>query len=590
MTTSIASAGGASALLCAGCPTGFAGRPGACVPCNASAGDVCPGLLSAPLPSLSQLRAALADALASLSASSDASGTTAGENDWGVQARRLNRDLLHGADSGDSNYSDHHDDDDDASQADGEVCVRDSDFVQTDAELTDESKPNAATAAISAAHAAAAIFSRALKPQPAAPSASPSPAPAPGCATIVAVARRYSRALAAGSVPTVSVEGDASSWTGGYTGIVTVAGLALVGIAVWSFLALRQSPPVQPDAAPLEPPPCCCPGGCTARSSLLTADLFGARHLVPPFAAPRRVRTPLGGCCTLLSLLLVATYWAVLIAQRQSAPELFSRSVGGLSQEQLQLPVQAVGGQSATGLVGLHVIVTAAGEAGACRAANWTDSGLLAGHFTLVSSASCGTLAQHVFACPGCVVQGSSLLRLSMDWSCQALLFQSYAVSPDGIVTFWDDAAATGTATATSAAANSTSATVQLLSYVSWEPQPMLLLRTDNTKTPAIRTRGYALLGGPLLARTSQVVADSFLPSAQRLDVDIILSPASIYADTVVTERVPISQLAASLLGVLSLIGVVATLFSLSEPLVMRWLPHAGVKMEGRAPKPSQLR
>lgn len=432
----------------------------------------------------------------------------------------------------------------------------------------------------------------------------------PGCVQLATVAARYGRAVKssgnAGGDSDGSGEASNSgsggsstnslTWTGGYTGIVSTAGALLLGVLVWSFFALRQAPP--PPQLLEGPPRCCCPGGCTARSALLTADLFGVKHVVPPYAAPRRIRTPFGGCCTLLAALLVATYWAVLISQRVSNPYLLTRNVAGLSQEQLQLPVQASGGVSSTGLKGIHVLVTAAGEQGACNAVNWTATGLVAGQFTLASSATCGAVSQHAFVCPGCVVQGSSLLSLDLDWSCQALLMEAYSVSPEGVVTSVaqaatadeDDTVAVAASPSSSSSSSSSDAatTVQLLTYVEWAPQPMLLLRTDQTAATAAanRTRGYALLGGSYKARLTEVQSDGFFPGTLRLDVAVVLAPSSIYSESVVTERVPFSQLVASLLGLLGLIGVVAVLFRLSEGPLMRCcrLPHAGARIEPPLP------
>lgn len=595
-------ADGADQVLCAGCPAGFAGKPGACVPCNASMGDVCPGLLSAPLPTITQLKAALTEALAAsgLLSGGSSGGSSGGVESWGYAAAAA-------AGLGASTAADA-----DAAglvDADGAARALEVDAM-TPAAVT--STKQAGVWAAAEAHVLQvmqdASLARALQV------ALPSPSPAtgalpPGCVQLAAVAARYGRAVkASGSAGSDAGGGDDGSttnsltWTGGYTGIVSTAGALLLGILLWSFFALRQAPPPPPQVPEAGPPRCCCPGGCTARSALLSVDLFGVKHLVPPYASPRRVRTPFGGCCTLLAVLLIASYWAVLITQRQSNPYLMTRNVAGLSQEQLQLPVQAGGGVSSTGLKGIHVLVTAAGESGACAAVNWTASGLVAGQFSLASSATCGAVSQHAFVCPGCVVQGSSLLSLSLHWSCQALLMEAYSVSPEGVVTSVARAAtasaeetsvvAASSGSASGSGSISSEATVQLLSYVQWEPQPMLLLRTDATTATVNRTRGYALLGGGYKARLTTVQADGFLPQSLSMSVAVVLAPTSIYSEAVVTERVPFSQLAASLLGVLGLIGVVALAFRLAEKPLMRCckLPHAGIIIEPVDPPSSARR
>lgn len=261
---------------------------------------------------------------------------------------------------------------------------------------------------------------------------------------------------------------------------------------------------------------------------------------LPLHHTPLSVPTLCGGTFTILALICIVALWAILGAQRDQVPYIYTASIGGLSQEQQDLPLQATAGLSSSGMSGLTLMLTAtSGSAGACADVSWSTIDLLAGSFLLESSAGCGNVAQHVLSCPDCVLKHGSRLLARLPWTCQAIGLQAYGVSSVGGLTAWSVQAVPDVqAAASSTAAN---AVVSLLSEVRWDVVPMLTLQTDATRSVPTRTRGYQVLGGTLATEQVHFYADAFLPSdTSFVDFVIDLSPSPIFQEVIMSERVPL--------------------------------------------------
>lgn len=548
----------ATESACRGCPPGFYGTQDNCLPCNASSGQVCSGLLSAPIPSLTDLRSSLLLLQQSAGASATASAAS----------RRLAFAAGHAAEDADADVDAHlH-----------EVGTALSPLRQ----LTTSS-----TATLSG-----------------------------GCAAMAAAAQRLTQALAASPVDDSTPIAIAVSWHVGYTVVIVLGSAALLSVCLLSAVGMRQPPvpaasanslavlaasTISPadtsgsqvtlaavgkatpppagaaafSAAAAEAPPAVtaqhegCPRRCLA-----ICDRCSLKHSVQPFTTPLKATTPLGGACSLLAILAIAVTWAVLIVQREAAPYLMTSTVEGLSQAQFDAPVTASLGATPSGFSGVTVVVTGGGEAGRCAEATWTTSGLAGGHFALTSNTTCGAASQLVFSCPQCVLAPESRLDVALHWSCQALLLEAYAVDPFGRMSTWNISIAEPAAPAPSA--DDVVTRVQLLSAVHWDVANMLITVTDITKAGSPQTQGYQVLGSSAEIDVVAVPRTEFMPSAQAVDVIVLLAPISFYRAVVISERVPFSELAASLLGMLGLGGIFAALFVTTEPRIVRWLPSAG--------------
>lgn len=244
--------------------------------------------------------------------------------------------------------------------------------------------------------------------------------------------------------------------------------------------------------------------------------------------------------CTLLAVIAIVALWGILGAQRDQVPYIYTSSIGGLSEDQADLPLQAAAGVASSGLAGVTIIMTAAsGAAGVCSNMTWSNVDLQAGAFHLESSTACGIVSQHVFACPDCVLKHGSRLLVRMPWPCQAIGLQAYGVSAVGGVTTWAVQAVPKVEAASSATA--VNAVVTLLSEVIWDVVPMLNLQTDITRSTPTRARGYQVLGGTLQTEELHFYADAFLPSDTAfVDVVVDLSPSPIFQEVTLSERVPL--------------------------------------------------
>lgn len=243
--------------------------------------------------------------------------------------------------------------------------------------------------------------------------------------------------------------------------------------------------------------------------------------------------------CAVLGLITVVALWAVLGVQRAQVPYVYTSLIGGLSEEQEDMPTSAAAGIATSGLQGITVLTTAASASGTCSNVTWEAVGLSAGSFRLQSSSSCGMLAQHEFTCPDCLLRSGSRLLVRLPWTCQAIALQAYGVSAVGGVTTWSAIAAPDVDPVSSGFQQN--AVVRMLSRVVWGVMPMLTMQVDMTRSTPARARGYQVLGGDLDTSVTRFYADAFLPtSTDPVDVVVDLSPAAIYQEVVMTEREPL--------------------------------------------------
>lgn len=420
---------------------------------------------------------------------------------------------------------------------------------------------------------------------------------------MTAATQQLVRALAASPIDDSSPVATAGSWHYGYIVVIVLGGVALLVVVLLAAVGMQQPPlpPLSsssfavgpaltgagalaltaagktastPDGTAAKAAPAAQREGCPRRC-LAICDRCSLRHAVRPYTMPLKAATPLGGACSLLAILAMAATWGVLIVQREAAPDLMTSTIEGLSQAQLQGGAAAARpGTTASGFSGVTVVVTAGGEPGRCAAATWSTSGLAGGRFSLTSNTTCGAASQLIFSCPQCVLAPESRMDVALHWSCQALLLEAYAVDPFGRMSTWNITIAEPAAPAPSA--DDVLTRVQLLHSVHWDVANMLITVKDVTKPGSPQTQGYQVLGSSADVDVVAVARTEFQPSSAAVDVVVLLAPISFYRAVTISERVPFTELAASLLGILGLGGLFAALFVVLEPRVVHWLPHAG--------------
>lgn len=507
-----------SGASCQGCGAGSVGRLGACAACNTSR-EVCPGLLSFALPSPADLQAALSALLESRGASAPPVLALPVAGGGGARA------LSVGGPSCDALY-------------------------------------------------------RASLPYVPAPPAAPSTwvSSYKGEVTIGAVAGALGIAVLVAGLLAMTTHPEAAA--AAVVAPEQAAGKsASAGAAAPPGSSAQQAPPASPPTRAAARHGCRHRAGACLRRWLMEADQFSLVHKVEPFRSPLEVETPLGGTCTILGALAILAIWAVLILQRAQNNVQRTITVDAAFDDQQVQAVAATQQASSSGVTGLHVIVTAAGEPGECaNLVSWRSGGLFAGTFTH-SVTSCGVAAQHVFSCPDCVVTAGSTLEAVLPWSCQALLMQAVAVSELGEMSIRSAAAA-----APAPAPDADPTVVTLLAAVDADVPPMLLLQNDTTKDGSPTTRGYRLLPGSIALATRDVQVDDFTPAIASVRLAVNLSPSGIYQNIQLSERITLVQLLSQLVGMVGLLGAFGFAVEHLERPLLRFFPHAGFNAKKHAP------
>jgi hypothetical protein len=307
--------------------------------------------------------------------------------------------------------------------------------------------------------------------------------------------------------------------------------------------------------------------GCSAfvLRALRTVDLFPMSHKVEDSESPIKEATPLGGLFSLMGLTTLLTYAAYLVATWLQDNTLVQQSLdtmgplvwGGLA----SLPWTSLPGGAVQGAIALRLTVD--GNPGACAAPlALSTSGLRSGAFVLASTPDCAGsgVAQHTITCPGCQFTAKTVISLTLDYSCQSMLLEALGASPSY----------PGPMALSAVAANSAlSAAPQpgsLLTSLTWQLSPVLSVLWDNmTSTPTSTGTRSAI--GWFLADSELTLAAplalpklngslSLLPLASSITVTFALALSSTYSSTLLTQRVPITQLLANIVGLSGLLAI----------------------------------
>jgi hypothetical protein len=307
-------------------------------------------------------------------------------------------------------------------------------------------------------------------------------------------------------------------------------------------------------------------------------DMFALNHELDDHQVQTKRRTALGGACTLLALTLLALYAAYMVVSWQENNTLVQRSLdaldGGVWQQAAGLPwasTSALPGLTAP-MPGIVLRITVDGDPGACAEPLLPplSSGLASGAWVRAPAAppDCGGsgVSQLTFICAACVLGPSSSLSLLLHHSCQSLLLEAAAAAPypaDAVALLAADAVAAGGAR---------------LSSVSWDVGPLFGVLWDNVTASASR-KGYTFtrsVVAPARAVPAPLGVGSYLtvaPLAAAVNVTLLLPLSATYVTTLLTERVPWTQLVANIVGLSGILGVFGSLFGHVE------------KRLGRAPR-----
>ena len=323
--------------------------------------------------------------------------------------------------------------------------------------------------------------------------------------------------------------------------------------------------------------------GCSALPlrALTAVDLFNMNHMVKDKFSPIKEATPLGGLFTLMGLTTLLTYATYMLAAWLQDNTLVQQSLATMGPsvwvELAGLPWVAPRAASSLGSLALRL--TMDGNPGACAAPlSMTTTSLESGAFLLQSTGDCGEsgVAQHTLTCPSCRYTSDTSVSLVFDYSCQSMLLEALGARPSypGPVSLSIISAPTARTAAQRPGA--------LLSSVLWHLTPVLSVLWDNvTAANTNSAMGWYLADSkltlaPLLTPPALNGSLSIIPTASSVTVTIALSLSSTYSATLLTQRVPITQLLANIVGLSGLLSFFGMSFG--------WFEAACTRKRGPAP------
>ncbi len=299
--------------------------------------------------------------------------------------------------------------------------------------------------------------------------------------------------------------------------------------------------------------------GCCALPlrSLKTVDLFSMSHRVENKASPINEATPLGGLFSLMGLTTLLTYAAYMVTTWLQDNTLVQKSLATMGPsvwgELAALPWVASSASSLLGSLALRLTID--GNPGACVAPlSITTTSLDSGSFVIKSTADCdgSGISQHTLTCPGCRFTSDTAISLVFDYSCQSMLLEALGSSPSypGPLALSTIAAPTARTAPPKAGA--------LLTSLTWELTPVLSVLWDNI-TAANSAIGWYLADSkltlaPFFTPPGLNGSLSIIPTASSVTVTFALSLSSTYSSTLLTQRVPITQLLANIVGLSGLL------------------------------------
>jgi len=321
--------------------------------------------------------------------------------------------------------------------------------------------------------------------------------------------------------------------------------------------------------------------------ALKAIDLFSLSHDVSDQSSPVKQCTPLGGLFSLMALTTLITYAAYMTASWAQDNTLVQKSLAILGpsawSELAGLPWVAVPLGSALGPLALRVTID--GNPGACAKPSMSFTGLEGGgKFQLESTVDCGGsgVAQHTLTCPSCRFTSDTSVTLVFDYSCQSMLLEAQSASPSH-----------PSPLSLASLAAPTSLTVapkpgSLLTSVAWQLTPVLSVLWDNS---TLRSSGMGWsFGGSKVTwsrppSTPPVNPDgipSLTPLASSVSVTFSLPLSSPYSVTLLTQRVPITQLLANIVGLSGVLAFFGLTFGFFESWTLKRRPLApGLVREG---------
>jgi len=289
---------------------------------------------------------------------------------------------------------------------------------------------------------------------------------------------------------------------------------------------------------------------------LKSVDAFSLSHVVPAGSPLLNHPTPLGGACSLLSLLAFFTLAIVLILQYAYGNVSVQTSLGTLVSTNpfLAPSIQWAAPAAASPLAptlrsGVQVRIFSQEGLGCTSLAE--GSSIIStppSAWELAPPSDCGdgrTLI--VLSCPACSLTATSTLAFHLPYTCQAFAMEAIAVDSLGVVNSVAFPHASSAATRTA-----------LVTAVAWTVEVLGTLLQDTIKGES--KQGYQL-SVAAAAASSAPVGPTIIPAMSTVAVTVSLPLQTFYSLTLLQPRQSLVELLSSIVGLLGIIGLFRVLF-----------------------------
>ena len=307
-------------------------------------------------------------------------------------------------------------------------------------------------------------------------------------------------------------------------------------------------------------------------AALKYVDSFAAAHTLKENEAFINVPTPLGGACTLLSIIAFLTAAIVLIIGYASSNAVVTSALDTSTIQSSPFTSDIVWATipSAVNLLpsfpkstSLQIrIFSPVGLNCATQQTltSWTasDSGWTPG-----VTSDCGDgRSLLTLTCTSCALSASSILTITLPFTCQSLYVEAIAIDATGEMNMLQ------LPTTSSAAVGS-----QLLTAITWTLNPMASIYKDTITGQT--ARGFRLLSGSVSPSYSASNAALLSPLAASVVLTVNLPLQSTFAVTTLTQLQTIAQLLTNIIGLLGIMGAFKILFQMAENQGHKpWLRH----------------
>ena len=298
------------------------------------------------------------------------------------------------------------------------------------------------------------------------------------------------------------------------------------------------------------------------KASLRLADAFSLEHSLAERQIPVNVTTPLGGACTITSILVFVTF-AIILGIRfatdnilvistidSAAPGVISPftdskwAFWSLKTESLTPPLR--------GSIQLRFFSQVGSGCSVPIGGITTVGAGVGGVWSLATVPDCGDgRSLLTFTCAQCSLSAGAYISFALPFTCQALYLEALAFDATGALSILSFPPEESVATPN-----------ELISSLSWTINVLAAVVDDSIHARVVR--GFRLLEGPT-GTTYSRSGGVLLPLPASVSLVIRLPLATTFSITMISQRVTFAELLSSIVGLAGIMAAFKLIFRLAE-------------------------